>query len=76
MIAGAALLVQGLAKGNSRHTVLPRKMRDILSNPATATPQGSSVAGHIGVLPNLRAIMEFHKMLSPSAADRTRGSRE
>lgn len=54
-IAGAALLVQGMAQadpGLSRFA--PRQLRDILSDPTTGT--GSPDA--IGVMPNLRAIVE------------------
>ena len=36
----------------------PTQMRALLSDPATGTPQGPNVAGNIGVMPNLRAIIE------------------
>lgn len=76
IIAGAALLVQGLAKGNARRIILPREMRNILSNPATGTCQGPTRPGHIGVMPNLRAILGCHKELSPSALNPPRKSPE
>lgn len=58
IVAGAALIVQGMALKNSATLYSPQEMRAILSNPATGTPQGSKDSGAIGVMPNLKAIIE------------------
>jgi hypothetical protein len=58
IIAGAALIIQGVhAARHSGSRLTPAEMRALLSNPATATPQGGGVAGNIGVMPNLEAII-------------------
>jgi hypothetical protein len=57
IIAGAAVLVQGLSKAKHRVTLTPTEMRAILADPSTGTPQGTAVPGHIGVMPNLKAII-------------------
>ncbi len=62
IIAGAALLIQGLWKQKHDRALDPIEMRTILSEPTTGTPQGSFVPGHIGVMPNLKAIIEAHDL--------------
>ncbi len=57
IVAGAALLVQGLWKAKYGAALTSAEMREILSDPLTGTAQGSSVPGHIGVMPNLKAII-------------------
>lgn len=66
MIAGSALLLQGMHYKSTGSLLSPRKMRDLLSDPATGTAQGGGVAGHIGVMPNLRKIVETTLGLSPA----------
>lgn len=59
IITGAAIILQGMYKAaNPGFIISPPQMRTILSNPATGTAQGGGVAGNIGVMPNLRAIIE------------------
>ncbi|WP_315820771.1 hypothetical protein [Paraflavitalea speifideaquila] len=58
IIVGAALIVQGMHKAAVGSLLSPRQMRDLLSNPATGTAQGTGIAGNIGIMPNLRAIIE------------------
>ena len=58
IVAGAGLIVQGMHEANTGARLSPAQMRMLLSNPATGTPQGPTVAGNIGVMPNLRAIIE------------------
>lgn len=58
MIAGAALLLQGMYFGSTGSLVSPGTMRTFLSDPGTGTAQGGGVAGHIGVMPDLRKIVE------------------
>ena len=58
IITGSALLLQGLYAAATGSLLSPQQMRVILSNPATGTAQGGGVAGHIGVMPNLKAIVQ------------------
>jgi serine protease len=58
IITGAALLMQGLYLASAGTTLSPPQVRQILSNPVTGTAQGTGVAGNIGVMPNLRAIVQ------------------
>jgi hypothetical protein len=57
IVAGAAVLVQGLWKGRHGAALTSIEMRTILSDPLTGTAQGPDVPGHIGVMPNLQAII-------------------
>jgi serine protease len=68
IVAGAAALVQALynkavlQQSNSTQTISlwldPRALRTLLSDPSTGTRQGPNVAGFIGVMPDLRAIVQ------------------
>ncbi len=58
IVSGAAVILQGLYKANTPGRLSPAQMRELLSNPATGTAQGPDVAGHIGVMPDLRSIIE------------------
>jgi serine protease len=58
IIAGSALLLQGLYYATHKKLLSPQQMRALISNPKTGTPQGTEVAGNIGVMPNLRAIVQ------------------
>ena len=58
IVSGAALIVQGKYEALTATRLSPTQMRALLSDPATGTPQGPNVAGNIGVMPNLRAIIE------------------
>lgn len=57
-IAGAALIVQGMHAAATGARLSPAQVRLVLSNPATGTAQGPNVAGNIGIMPDLRAILE------------------
>jgi hypothetical protein len=57
MIVGAAALIQSKYKAIAGTPLSPTQLRQILSNPATGTAQGTTVAGAIGVMPNLAAIV-------------------
>jgi hypothetical protein len=57
-IAGAALIVQSMHLAATGARLSPMQMRAILSNPLTGTAQGAGVAGNIGIMPNLRAILD------------------
>jgi hypothetical protein len=65
IITGAALIVQGSYEVASGTRLSPMQMRTLLSNPATGTPQGGGVAGNIGVMPNLQAIIQTTLGLVP-----------
>ncbi len=58
IVTGAALVLQGMYEATSGSRLSPTQMRALLSDPATGTPQGGGVAGAIGVMPDLRAIIE------------------
>lgn len=65
IVAGAALLLQGMHLANTGTRLSPLAMRALLSNPLTGTAQGGGVAGNIGVMPNLRAIIDDTLGLAP-----------
>src|SRR5262249_5048748 len=65
IITGAALLLQGMYSASAGTLLSPQQMRVILTNPATGTAQGGGVAGHIGVMPNLRSIVQTTLGLVP-----------
>ncbi|MEZ4886625.1 MAG: S8 family serine peptidase [Chitinophagales bacterium] len=58
IIAGAAILLQCYYKRKRRRTLSSYEVRFLLSNPSTGTPQGNGMTGHIGVMPDLRKILE------------------
>lgn len=58
IIVGAALVIQGLYRDTTSTILSPTQMRALLTNPATGTAQGGGVTGNIGIMPNLRAIIE------------------
>ncbi len=58
IVTGAAVILQGLYKANTTGRLTPARMRELLADPATGTPQGPDVAGFIGVMPDLRSIIE------------------
>ncbi len=57
IIAGAALLVQGMAMVGLGQRFNAFQMRTLLSNPATGTPSNNPAIDRIGVMPDLRAII-------------------
>jgi hypothetical protein len=58
IVTGAGLIVQAMHDSNTGTRLSPAQMRLLLSDPATGTLQGPNVAGNIGVMPDLRAIIE------------------
>lgn len=58
IVTGAGLIVQGMQEAATGVRLSPQQMRLLLSNPATGTAQGPNVAGNIGIMPDLRAIIE------------------
>ena len=65
IVTGAALIVQGVAEADLGHRFSPRQLRAILSDPATNTPRAATEARLIGVMPNLRRIIDDVLNLSP-----------
>ena len=65
IIAGAAALLQALHEVHASVKLGPLAMRALLADPATGTPQGPNVSGHIGVMPNLEAIVRDRLQLVP-----------
>ena len=58
MVAGAALCVQGIHQAATGQRLSPRQMRAILSDPAVNTPRAPTEATAMGVMPNLRGIVD------------------
>lgn len=58
IVTGAVLCVQGVAVNQLGYRFSPGQMRAILADPANGTAQGGGVAGNIGVMPDLRQIID------------------
>lgn len=58
IVAGAALCVQGAYQAATGHRLSPRQMRQILSDPTHNTAAAASETTAIGVMPNLRGILD------------------
>lgn len=65
IVAGAAALLQSLHQAHAGERLGPRAMRALLADPATGTRQGPNVPGHIGVMPDLKAIVRGSLQLVP-----------
>ena len=57
IIAGAALLVQGMHEARTGTRLSPWEMRLLLSDPRLGTRQGAGVRGRIGIMPDLRRVL-------------------
>jgi serine protease len=58
IVTGAALAVQGLMQAASGGRLAPWQLRMILSDPANGTSSQNPAVDRIGVMPNLRAIID------------------
>ena len=58
IVAGCVLVVQGIAEHNLGHRFSPHQMRALLSDPANGTASATPATDLIGVMPNLRAIID------------------
>lgn len=58
IVTGAALAVQGLVETSLGHRFGPWQLRAILSDPANGTASQNPTVDRIGVMPNLRAIID------------------
>lgn len=65
IVTGAALAVQGMAQAAFGYRFSPRQLRAILSNPATGTPRAATETRLIGVMPDLRAIINSVLNVTP-----------
>ena len=76
IIAGCALLLQGRAWNLGGALLPPLMLRALMSNPATGTAQGAGVAGSIGVMPDLQAIVQSASVTSLISVERERRLKE
>lgn len=58
IVTGAAILVQGLAEANLGYRFGPWHLRTILSDPANGTASNNPATDRIGVMPDLKAIID------------------
>jgi hypothetical protein len=58
IVTGAALAAQGTIEAFGGARLSPAQMRQLLSDPATGTPSNDAINDRIGVMPDLRAIIE------------------
>jgi hypothetical protein len=58
IIAGAALIVQGIAQANLGYRFSPAQMRSLLSDPAQSTASNTPATDRIGRMPDLRRIIQ------------------
>ncbi|SEL24053.1 S8 family peptidase [Nitrosovibrio tenuis] len=65
IVTGAALAVLGLVQAASGDRLAPWQVRMILADPANGTPSQNPAMDRVGVMPNLRAIIDG-KMLNLS----------
>lgn len=56
MVVGASLIIQGMHEATTGTRLSPGQMRWLLSN--FGTPQGTGVAGNIGIMPDLQDIIQ------------------
>lgn len=65
IVVGAAALLQRLYETHTGERLEPRALRTLLSDPAIGTRQGPNVAGYIGIMPDLKAIVRGRLQLVP-----------
>lgn len=65
IITGAVLLVQSLMQERFGFKLGPKEMRALLSNPITGTSSSNPAVDKIGVLPNLRSIIDTVLSIGP-----------
>lgn len=58
IITGAALAIQGITETSLGYRFNPRQLRAILSDPANGTASNNPATDRIGVMPNLRTILQ------------------
>jgi serine protease len=65
IIAGAALSVQGMAEANLGYRLSPLQIRNLLSDDTTGTDSLDPTNDRLGVMPNLRAIINTTLGITP-----------
>jgi hypothetical protein len=65
IIAGAALSVQGMAEAILGYRLSPLQIRNLLSDPTTGTASQDPTNDKLGVMPNLRAIIDNTLVITP-----------
>jgi serine protease len=65
IVTGAALAVQGLAQSGLGARFAPWQLRALLSDPTTGTASANPAVDRIGVMPNLRTIIDDVLNLAP-----------
>jgi serine protease len=65
IVAGAALALQGVCQANQQFRLSPRQMRTLLSDSVINTPPSPAETTAMGVLPNLRAIIDNQLNVTP-----------
>lgn len=63
IVTGAAVLLQSWLKRIDGEPASPDDLRSILSDPTLNTPSANPADDEIGVMPNLRAIIEFQQRI-------------
>lgn len=58
IVTGAGILVQSISEAVQGFRFSPAQVRQLLSNPATGTASANPATDRIGVMPNLRAIID------------------
>lgn len=57
IIAGAAVVAQGIAKAHRGAPLSPEALRDLFRDPASGTPSAKPAEDRIGVMPDLRKVV-------------------
>jgi serine protease len=65
IVAGAALLVQGAAEATLGHRLDPAESRALLADPNINTPSHTPAVDRIGVMPNLKRILQDSLGIAP-----------
>jgi serine protease len=65
IVTGAGLAVQGIVQASRGYRFSPKQLRAILASPATGTPRAPAETRAIGVMPNLRAIIDTVLNVAP-----------
>ncbi|HEV2756491.1 MAG TPA: S8 family serine peptidase [Actinomycetota bacterium] len=65
IVTGAGLAVQGIVQASRGYRYSPKQLRAILASTATGTPRAPAETRAIGVMPNLRAIIDTVLNVAP-----------
>jgi len=65
IVSGAAIIIQGIAQDQLGYRFSPGQLRAMLADPATGTLSQTPATDRIGVMPNLRTIIDTVLQVSP-----------